>query len=76
MLKLCKNKNVHLIGEQTAAAQNDVTAKKLLADCPKTGLPAARAISSCHSQWFWRSYRPSDLVIFEKNLVIFRNAKI
>jgi len=35
MLKLCKNKNVHLIGEQTAAAQNDVTAKKLLADCQR-----------------------------------------
>jgi len=44
-----------IFGEQTAAARNDVTAKKLLADCfktlangPKTGLLAARAISTSY----------------------------
>jgi len=44
---------LRLIGEHTVAARNDVTAKKVvsrtvskpLADCPKTGLLAARAIS-------------------------------
>jgi len=39
---LQKTKN---FGEQTAAVRNDVIAKKLLADGPKTGLLAARAIS-------------------------------
>jgi len=29
-LKLCKNKNFRLIGEQAAAAQNDITAKKIV----------------------------------------------
>jgi len=35
-----------IFGEQTAAARIDVIAKKLLADGPKTGLLAARAIST------------------------------
>jgi len=42
-----------IFGEQTVAARSDVIAKKLLEDCfktvadgPKTGLLAARAISS------------------------------
>jgi len=49
-MKLCKKQ---IFGEQTVAARSDVIAKKLLADCfktvadgPKTGLLAARAISS------------------------------
>jgi len=34
--KPCRNKNFLVIGEQTAAAWNDVTANKLLAGCFKT----------------------------------------
>jgi len=50
-LKLCKDKNFRLIGGQTAAARNDVTAKKLLADRFKTfnGLPDDWTLSGpCH----------------------------
>jgi len=38
-----------IFGEQTAAARNDVIANKLLADGPKTGLLAARAISTLYN---------------------------
>ena len=51
-MKLQKTK---IFGEQTVAARSDVIAKKLLADCfktvadgPKTGLLAARAISAVY----------------------------
>jgi len=43
--------NFHLIGEQTAAARNDVTVKKLLADCFKSfsGRPEDGTVSGpCH----------------------------
>jgi len=55
-LKLCKNKNFRLVGGQTAAARNDVTAKKLLADCFKTfsGLPEDWTVSGpCHLYSTW-----------------------
>jgi len=38
-----------IFGEQTAAARIDVIANKLLADGPKTGLLAARAISTLYN---------------------------
>jgi len=56
-MKVCKKQKFRLIAEQTAAARNDVTAKKFvsgcfktLADCPKTGLLVARAISIEHTK--------------------------
>jgi len=62
----CKKQKFRLVGEQTVAARNDVTAKKLLADCFKTfsGRPEDWTVSGpCHLYFNILPWHSNDVCI-------------